>query len=87
MVGIKKEDILKLESDYDQVFNNNALFDLLDKIMIDLYEKMERNQQELKLFEREIPQLNKQINELNLIKTNLNSECDLYRKRKYTGLF
>ena len=55
--------------------------------MIDLYEKMERNQQELKLFEREIPLLNKQINELNLIKTNLNSECDLYRKRKYTGLF
>lgn len=82
MIGIKLEDILRLEKQYDQVFKDSELFDRIEKQLNDLNEAKERNQQELKIFEREIPNLTKQINELNLIELNLRSNCDYSNKKK-----
>ncbi len=84
LVGISKQDVEYLEKKFKDIFENNSVLENLDASLAFLTESNERNQHTLRLFEREIPSLKSQVNELNRIQFNLDTKCDLKRnKLKY----
>ena len=67
-------DLIKaIDSEPEQeVLAELELFDSLENVIADLNERQERNQEKIKLYEREIPELKKNIADLTHIRDNIN---------------
>jgi hypothetical protein len=61
-----------LKKRFDQVLVELNQFESLDIMIADLIERQERNQEKIKLYEREIPELKKNIADLTHIRDNIN---------------
>lgn len=77
------ETITTLELKFDEILNQSEEKDeLLDSDVQDLTERNAYNQQLLVIYEREIPELRKQITDLQLIQSSLDNKCNYYLKKK-----
>ena len=54
----------------------------MDSEVLDLSERNAYNQQILVIYEREIPELRKQIKDLELLQSSLETKCNYYQKSK-----
>lgn len=83
MNGVTMETITTLELKFDEILNQSDENDeLLDSDVHDLTERNAYNQQLLVIYEREIPELRKQITDLQLLQSSLDAKCNYYLKRK-----
>lgn len=83
MNGVTEETVRELESKFEDILNQSEeSVELLDSDMEDITERTAYHQQLLVIYEREIPELRKQITDLQLLQSSLDAKCNYYLKRK-----
>ena len=76
------ESLLALNVKLDEILaNSNAYLDL-DGDIEELVERNKHNQQVLVIYEREIPELRKHVDDLTIMKSNFKLSCDYYKSSK-----
>ena len=82
LIEITKKDIDDLTKQFNEAITENNLLDGVDSQLFDLSERNQYDQQVIIMYEREIPELKKQIEELTMIESKLEKKCNFYRSRK-----
>ena len=77
------ENIQKLADRFEEALaESNEYSAKIDSDVEDMIERNTYNQEILVIYEREVPELRKQIKDLNLLKSSLQTECNYSRKKK-----
>ncbi len=80
---VSLESIKELSDKFDKALEeNDSENEELDADIEELVERNKHNHQVLIIYEREIPELKKQVADLSLLQSSLENKCDYYRNEK-----